>query len=72
MVQYQLSLVIVGELAFIRLSVLERLEVSIGDDTHSNEIPTDGGFKFGQSSVNSIYVMLVTINTYHMQCSMFM
>ena len=51
-----------GELAFIRLSVLEMFTIPTGDDTYSNLIPTDGGFKFGQSSVNSVYVMLVTIN----------
>jgi hypothetical protein len=53
---YTLQVEAGGKLSFVRLSVLETSTIPPGDDTFSNEISTDGKFRFGSNSVESVYV----------------
>ena len=50
-----------GELSFVRLTEMETFTIPTGDDTFSSEILTDGGFKFGNTSVDSVYVRSVFV-----------
>ncbi|CAI8021029.1 Nidogen-1 [Geodia barretti] len=56
LMSYTLQVEAGGKLSFVRLSVLDTSTIPPGDDTFSNEISTDGKFRFGSNSVESVYV----------------
>ena len=51
-----------GEFSFVQMPVVETLTIPTGDDTYSDEIQTIEDFRFGNSSVRSIYVRLTAMD----------